>query len=120
MNFNRPGNIVPAETDREPDEAPTHRVRSRWKGVLWGIALLLTAAATLAYGGFAHYAQSREVAASAEQSRNLVPPAARDHGAGEGGPGAPASRAVAGGDRLWPARPHRDGGLPGIDECNPL
>jgi RND family efflux transporter MFP subunit len=73
MNFNRPGNIVPAETDREPDEAPTHRVRSRWKGLLWGIALLLTAAATLAYGGFAHYAQSREVAASAEQSRSLVP-----------------------------------------------
>src|SRR5258708_6695469 len=70
MNFNRPETIAPEETDPGPDPAPTPRVRSRRRGVLSGIALV---AATLAYGGYSHYAQSREVAAIADQSRSLVP-----------------------------------------------
>jgi RND family efflux transporter MFP subunit len=73
MNFNRPANITPEETDRAPDLAPTPRVRSRWKSVLSGVALVALVAATLAYGGYSHYAQSREVAAIAEASRSLVP-----------------------------------------------
>jgi RND family efflux transporter MFP subunit len=73
MNFNRPANIEPAETARAPDHEPAPRVKSRWRGVLWGFVLVLMVAVTLAYGGYSHYAQSREVAAIAEEKRNLVP-----------------------------------------------
>ena len=73
MNFNRPASVAPEETDRAPNSAPTPHVRSRWKGVLSGIALVALVAATLAYGGYSHYAQSREVAAIADEIRNLVP-----------------------------------------------
>jgi multidrug efflux pump subunit AcrA (membrane-fusion protein) len=73
MNFNRPANIAPKETDRAPDPVPAPHVRSRWKGALSGIALVALVAATLAYGGYSHYAQSREVAAIADESRSLIP-----------------------------------------------
>jgi RND family efflux transporter MFP subunit len=73
MNYNRPANIEPAETARVPDHAPAPRVKSRWKGVLWGLVLVLIVAAALGYGGYNHYAQSREVAAIAEENRDLVP-----------------------------------------------
>jgi len=72
MNFNRPANIAPEETDRQTDPAPAPRVRPRRKGVLSGVALVLLVAATLAYGGYSHYAQSREVAAIAAEGRNQV------------------------------------------------
>jgi RND family efflux transporter MFP subunit len=74
MNFNRPGHIVPSQTDREPDEAaPTHRVRKRGKGALWSLSLVLIVLGTLGYGARTHYAQSQEVAAIADASRSLVP-----------------------------------------------
>src|SRR5258708_23620590 len=78
MNFNRPGHMVPAETDREPDPVPEPhlkpRVKSRWRGALSGAMLALMIAAAIAYGGYSHYAQSREVAAIAKEGRELVPP----------------------------------------------
>jgi RND family efflux transporter MFP subunit len=74
MNFNRPGHVVPAEQDRAPDEAPpTHHVRKRGRGLMWGFGLVLIVAGTLAYGARTHYAQSKEVAAIADESRNMVP-----------------------------------------------
>ena len=77
MNFNRPGHMVPAETDREPDPVPEPhlkpRVKSRWRGALSGAMLALMIAAAIAYGGYSHYAQSREVAAIAKEGRELVP-----------------------------------------------
>jgi RND family efflux transporter MFP subunit len=74
MNFNRPGHVAPSETGREPDEAPpTHHTRKRGRGLMWGFGLVLIVAGTLAYGARTHYAQSKEVAAIAEDSRNLVP-----------------------------------------------
>jgi RND family efflux transporter MFP subunit len=74
MNFNRPGHVVQAEQDRAPDEAPpTHHVRNRGRGLMWGFGLVLIVAGTLAYGARTHYAQSKEVAAIADESRNMVP-----------------------------------------------
>src|SRR5258708_29025937 len=77
MNFNRPGHMVPAETDREPDPVPEPhlkpRVKSRWRGALSGAMLALMIAAAIAYGGYSHYSQSREGAAVAQEGRELVP-----------------------------------------------
>ena len=71
MNFNRPQEFEPSETDRKGDEA-THyrRVSSR---VLWGLSLPLLVAAVLAFGAWNHSAQSREVAAIARESRDMTP-----------------------------------------------
>jgi RND family efflux transporter MFP subunit len=72
MNINRPRDFELAETARKPDEPP-HRVRTRGRSLLWGSGLILLVAAILAWGGWKHYAQSREVAAIAQASRDMVP-----------------------------------------------
>jgi RND family efflux transporter MFP subunit len=78
MNFNRPGHIdpekiEPGETDREINAPPVHRKRSRGKSLLWGPILMLLVVGVLANGARNHYAQSREVDAIAEASRDMVP-----------------------------------------------
>jgi len=50
----------------EPHLKP--RVKSRWRGALSGAMLALMIAAAIAYGGYSHYAQSREVAAIAKEA----------------------------------------------------
>lgn len=72
MNINRPQDFERVETARKPGEPP-HRVATRGRGLLWGSGLLLFAVAILAWGAWNHYAQSREVDAIAEQSRDMVP-----------------------------------------------
>ena len=83
MNFNRPGHIEPekieperigpGEIDREVEAPPAHRKRSRGKGVLWGLILVLLVGGVLANGARNHYAQGKEVDAIAEASRDMVP-----------------------------------------------
>jgi multidrug efflux pump subunit AcrA (membrane-fusion protein) len=76
MNFNRPFDAEPTpETDRRTDNAPpTHRVdRRRWEGRLLGPGLGVILIAALVSGAWSHYAQHRQVIATAEQSRDFVP-----------------------------------------------
>jgi RND family efflux transporter MFP subunit len=76
MNVNRPLNIEPVpETDRKTEEAPaTPRVGKRRRGGrLMGFGLVLGLSAALASGAWSHYAEHRQVLATAEQSRDLVP-----------------------------------------------
>jgi RND family efflux transporter MFP subunit len=72
MNINRPRDFELVETDRKPDEPP-HRTGTRGRGLLWGSGLILFVAAIVAWGAWNHYAQSREVAAIAQQSQDMVP-----------------------------------------------
>lgn len=72
MNFNRPLDIKPApEAYRETDTASVDR--RRWGGRLVAPGVGLILAAALASGAWSHYAQRRQVIATAEQSRDLVP-----------------------------------------------
>jgi RND family efflux transporter MFP subunit len=76
MNFNRPFDAEPTpETDRRTDNAPpTHRVdRRRWEGRLLAPGLGVILIAALVSGAWSHYAQHRQVIATAEQSRDFVP-----------------------------------------------
>lgn len=73
MNINRPQDFERVETARKPGEPPPHRVGTRNRGLLWGSGLIFFAVAMLAWGSWNHYAQSREVAAVAQQSRDMVP-----------------------------------------------
>lgn len=76
MNFNRPLNIEPApETDRNTDKPPaTPRVdQHRWRGRLSWFGLVLVFTTALASGAWSHYAQHRQVIATAEESRDFVP-----------------------------------------------
>lgn len=72
MNINRPQDFERVETARRPDEPP-HRTGTRGRGLLWGSGLIFFAAAILAWGTWNHYAQSREVDAIAQESRDMVP-----------------------------------------------
>ena len=74
MNSNEPLNFKRAlETDYKARAAPCRADRRRWTGRLpvLGVALLLVT--TLAFGAWSHYEQHRQVIATAEQSRDLVP-----------------------------------------------
>jgi len=83
MNFNRPGHIEsekiepgkvePGEIDREVEVPPAHRKRSRGKSFLWGLIFVLIVGGVLANGARNHYAQSKEVDAIAQESRDMVP-----------------------------------------------
>lgn len=71
MNINRPRDFERVET-RKSDEPPL-RVRTRGRTLLWSFELIAFAIAMLAWGGWRHYAQSREVDAIAQESRDMVP-----------------------------------------------
>jgi RND family efflux transporter MFP subunit len=74
MNSNEPLNFKRAlETDYKAGAAPRRADRRRRTGRLpvLGVALLLVT--TLAFGAWSHYEQHRQVIATAEQSRDLVP-----------------------------------------------
>jgi RND family efflux transporter MFP subunit len=73
MNINRPRDFALAETARKAGEPPPHRVRTRGRGLLWATGLIFFAVAILAWGGWRHYAQSREVDAIAQENRDMVP-----------------------------------------------
>ena len=73
MNFNGP--IEPervTETDRGRDVAPRRHARRRG-GRLAGFGLILVAGTALASGAWSHYAERRQVLATAEQAREFVP-----------------------------------------------
>src|SRR6185437_9980187 len=72
MNIDRPRDFERAETARKSDDPP-HRVRTRGRSLLWSFGLIVFAIAILAWGGWRHYAQSREVDAIAQESRDMVP-----------------------------------------------
>jgi RND family efflux transporter MFP subunit len=72
MNINRPRDFEGVETARKPD-VPPHRVGTRRRPLLWGSGLIILAMAIVAWGGWRHYTQSREVDAIAQQSRDMVP-----------------------------------------------
>ena len=72
MNFNRPGSVEPDEAGPAADEVTRH-VRSRGSRLLWGSLIVLLVAVVLAFGGWRHSAQSREVAAIARASQELTP-----------------------------------------------
>ena len=74
MNSNEPLNFKRGlETDYKAGAAPRRADRRRRTGRLpvLGVALLLVT--TLAFGAWSHYEQHRQVIATAEQSRDLVP-----------------------------------------------
>jgi RND family efflux transporter MFP subunit len=72
MNINRPRDFEGVETARKPD-VPPHRVGTRRRPLLWGSGLIILAMAIVAWGGWRHYTESREVDAIAQQSRDMVP-----------------------------------------------
>src|ERR1700721_690399 len=74
MNSNEPLNFKRGlETDYKAGAAPRRAALRRRTGRLpvLGVALLLVT--TLAFGAWSHYEQHRQVIATAEQSRDLVP-----------------------------------------------
>jgi len=74
MNFNPPLNIEPENSQETAKESGPPRVgqgRRFGRISLFGVALALGAA--LASGAWRHYEQHRQVVATAEQSRDLVP-----------------------------------------------
>lgn len=76
MNFNRLSDIEPVpKAKQESGKSPeTPRVdNTRWAGRLLGSALALIFMAALVTGAWSHYAQQREVAATAKQRRDYVP-----------------------------------------------
>jgi RND family efflux transporter MFP subunit len=74
MNLNRPLDIESAlETDKKTGAVPHRADRRRWTGRLPVLGLVLLLATTLAFGAWSHYEQHRQVIATAEQSRDLVP-----------------------------------------------
>ena len=74
MNLNRPLDIESAlETDKKTGPVPRRADRRRWTGRLPVLALVLLLLTMLAFGAWSHYEQHRQVIATAEQSRHLVP-----------------------------------------------
>src|SRR5262245_8956015 len=73
MNFNGPFDAEHvSETDRDKETVAAQRRRS-WGGRLAGFGLVLLAGAALASGAWSHYAERRQVLATAAQERNFVP-----------------------------------------------
>ncbi|WP_035684086.1 efflux RND transporter periplasmic adaptor subunit [Bradyrhizobium sp. Cp5.3] len=73
MNFNGPFDAERVtETDRGKETVAPERRRS-WGGRLAGFGLVLVAGAALASGAWSHYAERRQVLATAAQERNFVP-----------------------------------------------
>lgn len=73
MNLNLPLNIEPPDADDETKGSTRHALgKRRWVRLsIFGGSLAVTMA--LASGAWSHYAQHRQVTATAEQSRDLVP-----------------------------------------------
>ena len=73
MNFNRPGHIEPEKIEpAEVEVPPARRKRSRGKGLLWGLILVLLVGGVLANGARNHYAQGKEVDAIAEAREPIL------------------------------------------------
>jgi len=74
MNLNKPLNFKRAlETDYKAGAAQRRADRRRWTGRLPVLGVVLLLVTTLAFGAWSHYEQHRQVIATAEQSRDLVP-----------------------------------------------
>jgi len=74
MNSNEPLNLKRAlETDYKAGTVPCRADRRRWTGRLPVLGVVLLLVTTLAFGAWSHYEQHRQVIATAEQSRDLVP-----------------------------------------------
>jgi RND family efflux transporter MFP subunit len=74
MNLNRPLDIERTPgTDKKTGAVPRRSDRRRWTGRLPVLALVLLLLTMLAFGAWSHYEQHRQVIATAEQSRHLVP-----------------------------------------------
>jgi RND family efflux transporter MFP subunit len=72
MNFNGPFNAGhEPETDR--DDTKPHVKKAGWGGRIAVLGIVLIGSAALASGAWSHYAQHREVIATAEQERDFVP-----------------------------------------------
>ena len=74
MNFNPPLNVEPEDSQETAKQSGPPRVgQRRWLGriSLFGVALALGTA--LASGAWSHYEQHRQVVATLEQGRDLVP-----------------------------------------------
>jgi RND family efflux transporter MFP subunit len=74
MNSNEPLNFKRAlETDDKAGAALRRADRRRWTGLSPFLGVVLLLVTTLAFGAWSHYEQHRQVIATAEQSRDLVP-----------------------------------------------
>jgi RND family efflux transporter MFP subunit len=73
MNFNRPLDFEPPETDHEIEPADLRPGNRRWVGQVSGVGLALVLTTALASGAWSHYEQHRQVVTTARQSRDLVP-----------------------------------------------
>src|ERR1700727_3654051 len=74
MNSNEPVNVKRAlETDYKAGAARRRADRRHWRGRLPVLGVVLLLVTTLAIGAWSHYEQHRQVIATAEQSRDLVP-----------------------------------------------
>ncbi|MEH2563738.1 efflux RND transporter periplasmic adaptor subunit [Bradyrhizobium sp. AZCC 2289] len=74
MNLHEPLDIERTlETDKKIGAAPRRAGRRRWTGWLPVLGLVLLLVTALAFGAWNHYEQHRQVIATAEQSRDLVP-----------------------------------------------
>jgi RND family efflux transporter MFP subunit len=74
MNSNEPVNFKRAlETDYKTGAALRRADRRRWTGRLPVLGVVLLLVTALAFGAWSHYEQHRQVIATAEQSRDLVP-----------------------------------------------
>src|SRR5262245_9215567 len=73
MNFNGPFDAERVtETDRDKEPVTPQR-RQSWGGRLASFGVVLVAGAALAYGAWSHYAERRQVLATAAQERDFVP-----------------------------------------------
>src|SRR5580692_7681300 len=74
MNSNEPVNFKRAlETDYKAGAVLRRADRRHWRGRLPVLGVVLLLVTTLAFGAWSHYEQHRQVIATAEQSRDLVP-----------------------------------------------
>ena len=73
MNFNERVDTEHAtETGRGAEREVTSARKSR-RGRLAGLSLVLAISAALASGAWSHYAQQRQIVATAEQDRDFTP-----------------------------------------------
>lgn len=74
MNFNGPLDVKRvSETDRKKEIAAPPAEKRRQVGRIAAVSLVLVAGAALVFGAWNHYEQRRQVLATAEQARDLVP-----------------------------------------------